>query len=138
MDKVAETSERLIKLSPTDARAHLNLGIARYNQKKFPEAETELREAVKLNPADPAAHYYLGMTLVSSKQYQEAESELELAIKNGGDNLALAHRYLGGLYMSSRKNEQAAVELEKYLKLDPKAADADKIKDTIKQLRSKP
>ena len=78
------------------------------------------------------------MTLVSSKQYQEAESELELAIKNGGDNLALAHRYLGGLYMSSKKNEQAAAELEKYLKLEPKAADADRIKDTIKQLRSKP
>jgi Flp pilus assembly protein TadD len=138
MDKVVETSERLIKLSPTDARAHLNLGIALYNQKKFPEAETELRQVVKLNPTDPAAHYYLGMTLVNLKQYQEAESELELAIKNGGDNLALAHRYLGGLYMSSRKNEQAAVELEKYLKLDPKAADADKIKETIKTLRSKP
>jgi len=138
MDKVAEMSERLIKLSPTDARGRLNLGIARYNQKKYPEAETELRQAVKLTAADPAAHYYLGMTLLSSKQYQEAEAELELAIKNGGDNLALAHRYLGGLYMSSKKNEQAAAELEKYLKLDPKAADADRIKDTIKQLRSKP
>lgn len=138
MDKLAETSEKLVKLSPTDARGHLNLGIARYNQKKFPEAETELRQAIKLNSGDPAAHYYLGMTLISSKQYGDAETELESAIKNGGDNLPLAHRYLGGLYMSSKKNQQAANELEKYLKLDPKAADAERIKETIKDLRSRP
>ena len=46
-------------------------------------------------------------------------------------------KYLGGLYMSVHKNQAAADELEKYLKLDPKAADADRIKGTIKDLRSK-
>lgn len=137
MSKLADVMEELLKLDPTDSRAHLNLGIARYNQKKLPEAETHLREAVKLRSGDPAAHYYLGMTLVSLKQYQEAEKELESAITNGGDNLPLAHKYLGGLYMSSQKNKQAADELEKYLKLDPKAADAERIKGTIKDLRSK-
>ena len=137
MEKLAQTMESLLKLSPNDAHAHLNLGISLYNQKKFPEAEGQLRSAVELNSADPAAHYYLGMTLIASKQYEEAEKELELAIKNGGDNLALAHKFLGGLYMSSRKNQQAADELEKYLKLDPKAADAERIKGTIKDLRSK-
>lgn len=135
MAKLAATMEALLKISPNDGRAHLNLGIALFNQKKLPEAETHLREAVKLNATDPAAHYYLGMTLVGAKQYQEAEKELELAITNGGDNLALAHKYLGGLYMSSRKNQKAADELEKYLKLDPKAADAERIKSTIKDLR---
>ena len=56
---------------------------------------------------------------------------------NGGENLALAHKYLGGLYMSVQKNQQAADELEKYLKLDPKAPDAERIKGTIKDLRNK-
>jgi Tfp pilus assembly protein PilF len=140
MGKLAETMEALLKLTPDDPRAHLNLGIALFNQKKLPEAETHLREAVRLNDKDPAAHYYLGMTLVSMRQpalYAEAEKELELAISNGGENLALAHKYLGGLYLSSRKNQQAADELEKYLKLDPKAADAERIKGTIKDLRNK-
>jgi uncharacterized protein HemY len=126
-----------LKLTPNDSHAHLNLGIALYNQKKFDDAQTHLREAIKLNNADPVAHYYLGMTLVSAKQYGEAEKELEAAVANGGDNLALAHKYLGGLYLSSKKNQQAADELEKYLKLDPKAADAERIKGTIKDLRSK-
>jgi Tfp pilus assembly protein PilF len=137
MSKLAETMEALLKLEPNDSRAHLNLGIALFNQKKFPEAESHLREAVKIRNNDPAAHYYLGMTLVSTRQYSEAEKELELAINNGGENLPLAHKYLGGLYLSSKKNQQAADELEKYLKLDPKAADAERIRGTIKDLRSK-
>ena len=136
MDKLAETMEALLKLTPDDPKAHLNLGIALYNQKKFTEAETHLREAVRLESTDPIAHYYLGMTLISIKNYGGAEKELELAVTNGGDNLALAHKYLGGLYMGS-KNPKAADELEKYLKLDPKAADAERIKGTIKELRSK-
>jgi Flp pilus assembly protein TadD len=136
MDKLAETMEALLKLSPDDPHGQLNLGIALYNQKKYPDAEKHLRQAVKLNKTDPAAHYYLGMTLVSTRNYPEAQAELEAAVSNGGDNLALAHKYLGGLYMGAG-NPKAADELEKYLKLDPKAADADRIKATIKDLRSK-
>lgn len=137
MEKLAESMESLLKLAPNNGRGHLNLGIAMYNLKKWAEAEGHLRKAIELNNADPAAHYYLGMTLVSTRHYDEAEKELELAIRNGGDNIALAHKFLGGLYMSSKKNQQAADELEKYLKLDPKAADAERIKGTIKDLRSK-
>ena len=136
MDKLAETMEALLKLTPDDPKAHLNLGIALYNQKKYADAETHLREAVRLAGTDSVAHFYLGMTLLNEKKYGDAEQELELAISHGGENMAMAHRYLGGLYMSSR-NPKAADELEKYLKLEPKAADADKIKAIIKDLRSK-
>lgn len=135
MSKAAETFEALLKLKPNDAHAHLNLGIALFNQKKFEEAEVHLREALKLNNSGPTAHYYLGLTLVSVKRYGESEKEFELAISNGGENLALAHKYLGGLYWSAKKNQQAADEFEKYLKLDPKAPDAERIKGTIKDLR---
>lgn len=137
MDKAGETYEELLKLKPADAMAHLNLGIVRYNQKKFDEAETHLRKALKLSSTGPTGYYYLGLTLVSLKRYDEAQKEFEATIANGGDNIALAHRYLGGLYMGAKKNQQAADELEKYLKLDPKAPDAERIKGTIKDLRSK-
>ncbi len=137
MDKVAETMVALLKLKPDDAVAHLNLGIALFNQKKLDQAEAHLREAIKLNSSVPAAHYYLGLTLVSNRKYEEAQKELELTVTNGGENLPLAHKYLGGLYMSAKKNQQAAAELEKYLKLDPKAPDAERIRGTIKDLRNK-
>ena len=138
-------------MKPTEAQPHLDLGIALYNegsellgQKKFEDAEkkyggaeSHLREAIKLKSAGPAAHYYLGLMLIKFKAYDEAQKELELAISNGGENLALAHKYLGGVYLSTHKNKEAADELEKYLKLEPKAVDAERIKASIKDLRSK-
>lgn len=149
MDKAAETLEALLKLKPNDATAHLDLGIALYNlstslynEKKLDEsaqkagqAESNLREALKLNSPGPSAHYYLGLTLIKLKRYAEAQSEMESAISNGGENLALAHRYLGGLYQVAHKNQEAANEFEKFLKLDPKAKDADTIKEMIEKLR---
>ena len=136
-DKAGETYEALLKLKPNDAASHLELGIVAFNQKKFEDAESHLRKALELNSAGPSAHYYLGLTLISLKHYPEALTEFEATVANGGENLALAHKYLGGLYMSVQKNQQAADELEKYLKLDPKAPDAERIKGTIKDLRNK-
>lgn len=136
MDKAAETFEALLKLKPQDIGGHLNLGIIAFNQKKFDAAEQHLRKAIELKSQGPSAHYYLGLTLISLKRYPEAITEFETTISNGGENLALAHKYLGGLYMTNpAKKQEAANELEKYLALDPKAADAEKIKGTIKDLR---
>jgi Tfp pilus assembly protein PilF len=135
-DKASETYQALLKLKPNDTAAHLNLGIAAYNKKSMEDAETHFRKALELKSTGPTAHYYLGLIMVSTKRYPEAVPEFETAIANGGENLALAHKYLGGLYMNT-KPQQAADELEKYLKLDPKAPDADRIKGTIKDLRSK-
>ncbi len=150
-DKAAETYEELLKLGPGDATVHLNYGIALNNlgialqtegkteegAKKLAQSEEELRHAIKLNNSSPAAHYYLAVTLIKLKHYNEATTELEASIKHGGDNIALAHKYLGGLYMNdSSKKKEAADELEKYLQLDPKARDADRIKESIKKLRN--
>jgi len=151
-DKAAEIYEELLKTNPADGSAHLELGIALYNQgtdlmgqqkfedaeKKFNGCESHLREAVRLKVPGPVPHYYLGMMLIKFKAYDEAQKELQLAISNGGENLALAHRALGGVYVSIHKNKEAADELEKYLKLEPKAPDADRLKKSISDLRSKP
>jgi Carboxypeptidase regulatory-like domain/Tetratricopeptide repeat len=135
-DKAGETYDALIKLKPNDAAAHLNYGIVAFNQKKMEDSESHLRKAIELKSAGPSAHYYLGLIMISTKRYAEAVPEFEAAVANGGENLALAHKYLGGLWMNT-KPQEAADELDKYLKLDPKAPDADKIKGTIKELRSK-
>jgi thioredoxin-like negative regulator of GroEL len=135
-DKAGETYEALLKIKPNDTASHLDLGIVAFNKKKFEAAESHLRKALELNSAGPSAHYYLGLTLISVKRYSEAVPEFEATIANGGENLAHAHKYLGGLYMS-QKPQQAADELEKYLELNPKAPEAEKIKGTIKELRDK-
>ena len=151
MDKAAKTYESLLAVIPNDATAHLNYGISLYNvataqinDKKLDEAketltkaELQLRQALKTNSSSPSGHYYLGLILIKAKRYPEAQQEMETAISSGGQDLALAHKYLGGLYMSSNRPKDAADQLEKYLELDPKAPDAEKIRGTIKDLRSK-
>ena len=124
------------KLSPDAFSPKLNLGIALLETHAFSEADTQLRLALAIS-STPVAHMYLGLTLVGTKQYDEAQSELEKAISTGGENLSQAHRYLGGLYISKHRDKEAADELEKYLRLDPKAPDAERIRGTIKELRSK-
>lgn len=125
------------KLSPEAFLPQLNLGIALLETMQFAEAETHLREALKRNDSAPTAHMYLGVVLVRLNRHAEARTELELAISKGAENYALAHRYLGWLYMNAGRSKEAADELEKYLKLDPKASNADRIRGTIKELRSK-
>ena len=147
--KAAETFAALVKVTPKDASAQTSLGIALYNQgveltsqQKFEEAETKfnaceaaLRESIKLKSPAPVPHYYIGLMLIKFKLYDEAQKELEASIKDAGGNMPLAHKILGGLYISTKKNKEAADELETYLKLEPKAADAEKIKKTISDLR---
>jgi Flp pilus assembly protein TadD len=137
LDKAAEAFTKVLQLSPDAAEASLNYGIVLLNQKKFTEAETQLRTAVKKNEHSFTAHQYFGISLIYVKNYPEAETELRRAIELGGPKASQAHYYLGGLYWKAGNFRQAADELETYLKLEPKAANADKVKTTVKELRTK-
>jgi Flp pilus assembly protein TadD len=135
--KAADALAKVVQLSPEAPEPMLNYGIALFNQGKIPEAEVQLRHALKKNEHSFPAHHYLGMALIRKKSYTDAETELRRAIELGGPRAGLAHYYLGGVYWQVGKLQQAADELETYLKLEPKAPEAEKIRGTIKDLRSK-
>ena len=136
--QAVETLKDALRVNPDDFTLRLNYGIALLNRKKFDAAEAELRLAMEKGNGDsPAADYYLGLALMGQQRIDEAQSVFESVVKNGGDRLALAHKYLGGIYWRNKQYQAAANELEKYLKLEPKAADAEKIRGTIKELRHK-
>ena len=146
--KAAEILKQATELAPKNFTARLRYGIALLNEKKMANAEAELREALKINAVSPAAHMYLGITLLSlsrdekSKAFNaeksaEAQKELETAVSNGKEEVAMAHRYLGGIYWGQKDHKRAADELETYLKLEPKASDAERIRAAIKDLRGK-
>jgi TolA-binding protein len=136
--QAVETLKEALGIDPGDFTLLLNYGIALLNQKKFEAAETELRSANQKNNADsPTAEYYLGLALMGQQKIDGAQKAFESAIRNGGDKLPLAHRYLGGIYWRNKRYAQAADELERFLKLEPKAADAEKIRETIRELRHK-
>ncbi len=136
-DKAAETLDAAVKAAPDDFLARLNYGIALLNQKKFDLAEQELRAALAKNDSAPTGHMYLGIALMNQKRLDEAEKELRVAANANSAEIAPAHRYLGGIYWGMRDYKRAADELETYLKLMPNAADAERTKAAIKDLRSK-
>ena len=136
-DKAAENLEASLKINPDDVRAKLNYGIALLGLKKLDEAEKVLREVIKQNDALPTAHMYLGIVLATQKRLDDAEQELVKATASKSVEVAQAHRYLGGVYWAKHEYKKAADELETYLKLSPKAADAERTQAAIKELRSK-
>lgn len=48
-----------------------------------------------------------------------------------------AHRYLGAIYHARGDDERAIAQLETYLRIAPKAEDADAVRELIKQLKKK-
>ena len=136
-EKAAETLEAAVKLAPDDFLPRLNYGIALLNQKKFDLSEQQLRMALTKNQDAPTAHMYLGIALMNLKRLDEAEKELRVAVVSKSNEIAPAHRYLGGIYWGMRDYKRAADELEMYLKLMPNAADAERTRAAIKELRDK-
>ena len=137
LEQALEALRSAMKLAPESFSPRLNYGIALLNKKEFSKAEAELRRALKKNDSSPTAHLYLGMTLISLRNHDEAEKELQRAITLGGAEMSLAHYYLGGIYWGRREYKRAADELETYLKLAPQAPDAERVRNTIKELRNK-
>lgn len=126
-----------VKLAPGEFLPRLNYGIALLNQKKFAEAEPQLRAALKKNEKSPTTHMYLGIVLMNLHNLDEAEKELQRAVSSNSSEVGQSHRYLGGIYWGKRDYKRAAAELETYLKLFPKAPDAERTRAAIKELRSK-
>jgi tetratricopeptide (TPR) repeat protein len=137
LEQAIEALRSAVKHAPEAFGPRLNYGIALLNKKEFSQAETELRRALKKNDSSPTAHMYLGMSLISLRKLDEAEKELQRAVTLGGDQMGLAHYYLGGIYWGRREYGRAADELETYLRLSPQAPDAERVRNTIKDLRSK-
>ena len=135
--KAIAVLESASTLSPDAFAPKLNLGIALLETNRFPEAEKQLREALRLNQSVPTAHMYLGIALARLHNDPEAQSELQNAINSGSSQVGLAHKYLGGLYWKHRNYLQAADELDTYLRLTPNAQDAERVRATIKDLRSR-
>lgn len=137
-DRAAEALQAAVKLMPTGFPMNLNYGIALLNKNDYVAAETQLRRAVKINDLSAVARMYLGIALVKRRKYDEAEKELRRAVDGAAAaDVSMAHKYLGGLYWSRREYQRAAAELEKYLELSPQASDANRVRETIQELRTK-
>jgi Flp pilus assembly protein TadD len=137
VSKAIEVLKEACKLSPDAAPARLNLGIALLETKQFAPAEEQLRESLKLNNNSATAHMYLGIALLRQSKFDEAEKELLVATQANASELGMANYYLGGLYWRKKDYHRAVEQLEKYLASTPNAPDAERVRATIKDFRSR-
>ncbi len=127
-----------IRYDDADFDAHLNLGIAMLNLKKYDLAEPELVKAAYLDETAVTPHYYLGILFVVKNDLDIAQKAFEKAKElKGGRSLPAIHKYLGRIYMRKDMGKEAVHELETYLKLAPKAQDAEKVKKDISDMKAK-
>ncbi len=136
-DKAVEVLSKAVKLAAQDFQPRLNYGTALLNLRRFAEAEAHLRTAIGLNNSVATAHMYLGIVLAIQRKLDEGEKELKVAIDSRSSEVALAHRYLGGIFLEKHQYQLAAAELETYLKQAPNAADAEWLRQKIKELHNK-
>jgi Tfp pilus assembly protein PilF len=144
LDKALEEVKLAAKALPDDPQVQFNYGLISLERKDYAEAEKQFRRSLKRMDKSAQGHMYLGVALMRLKAIDpaavqqnraEAERELQQSIKLGGDSAARAHYYLGGLHWARGDLKKAVDELETYLKLAPKAPDAEQVRGTIKQLR---
>jgi Tfp pilus assembly protein PilF len=134
--EAVEALRLAIKIAPEAFYPRLNYGIVLLQLKDYKAAAAELQIAVQKDSSSAIAYFQFGRALVNLGNYDAAERFLKQSISMGGDDVVEAHRFLAAVYIETQKGQRAADELEVYLKLAPKAADADRIRTVIKDLRS--
>ena len=137
ISKAVDVLKEACKLNPDFAQSRLNLGIALLESKQLAHAEEQLREAVKQNNNSATAHMYLGIALLRQTKFEEAEQELLVATQANAAQLGMANYYLAGLYWRKKDYTRAVEQLEKYLAFTPNAPDAERVRATIKEFRSR-
>jgi tetratricopeptide (TPR) repeat protein len=99
-----QACQRLIQLAPNSAEYQLNLGIAFYSSRHFPEAVAPLRQALKIKPALSPARYYLAVSLAGSGHCQEALSYLKKDLTAGIEKRLKYEMGLAGVRCSTSLN----------------------------------
>lgn len=101
--------QQVTQLAPNAPAGHLWLGKAYLSEKKFPEAETELKKVLALAPKNYAALVLLGrLCSYDPQRVNQAEDYLKQALKLAPESIE-AHFDLGRVY-ALRGERQKAIE----------------------------
>ena len=101
---------------------------------KYGEAEAAAKAALAERPTDDVAVAALGDSLVGQKKYDEAIDRLGTAIKGRAD-LAYAYYWRGHAYYQKKQPDRMVGDFETFLKLAPKAPEANSVRQLLAGLK---
>ncbi len=99
---------KLLDVTPQDARAHSNLGLALAHLGEVQEAAKQLREALEMNPAYAAAHNNLALVLSMQGRSDEALAEWRAAVAVEPASAPARFNLADALYSRGRVREATA------------------------------
>jgi tetratricopeptide (TPR) repeat protein len=148
----------VITENDNNARAHRHLGLAMIEQRKFDEAAAQLNRAAELEPdgetkgavarlyaekkefdrveaalegaSGEDAAYARSLLQLQRKQYEEAAQGLETYLESN-PNHSYAHYYAGMAYNGSGRKDKMLSHFEMFLRLNPDAPEARKVRAVL-------
>ena len=128
---------KAVEVNPRAFPSLFGLGWTQYQLGLNAEAVETLTRATTVDGKAADAYLWLGKALRRASMLERAEAAFKRANDLTSGKKADIHWQMASLYGDQKRYKEAADELELFLKIESKAADAEKIKALIKQLRDK-
>jgi tetratricopeptide (TPR) repeat protein len=147
-DKAEQTFREAIKSDTTNLIYQCQLGLALIQTKKYADGEAVLTKALKTDPTNVAAIWYSGIGNFYNAQDRQAvvrfEKALTLLDKKSGQYYS-ANWFIGKSYSNLLKTDGLTYTetdrmfecYEEYLRLQPNAEDASKIKEYVERKKKR-
>lgn len=114
---------RATRMAPTDAEAHLLVGVNAIELGRFDEAISYFRQALKIKPDYAEAHSNLGLALAKQDRLDEAIAHYHQALQ-ANPNYAHAYCNLGVAMSAKGQLEEAVTYFHQALRIKPDYAEA--------------
>lgn len=128
---------KAVEVNPRGPSSTFGLGWTQYQLGLNKEAIDTLTRLITLAGKSADAYLWLGKAQRRASMLDRAEETFKRANELSKGKVPDIHWQLASLYSDQKRYVEAANELELFLKAQPKAPNAEKIKALIKQLREK-
>ena len=116
-EAIAELREA-IRIDPTYARAHADLGLILRAQKNIDEAVVEYREALRLDPESIDAHNGLAVAFANSGRIDDAIAEFREIVRIDPDS-AIGYYNLAYALAEADRDVESATALREVIRINP-------------------
>ena len=125
-----------------DLEAHLLLGMALLNDKKYDKSRRVVSKALERFPNESRFNKLLGHIFGNLNRLNDAEQNyiaaIEKAVDADKEEVAMLHYYLGEVLWGQNNRDDAVEQWKKALLIDPECIDAKKVLDDNLNMYSEP